>query len=298
MGQATARLSERVAQDFFPHTLAPPDQNHSRKTTPQVILTKMDDSSGTKSKGGGALSAVAATGAPVVFLGSGEHFDDFVPFRAEGFVSKLLGLGDVKGLVETMQESFLDMEGLQQKLEQAERSPGGGGVPEINIEDVVRGEHKGLFSNITKGKFTLRNLQGMFRSMGSMGGMGGLLGMMPGMGGMMGGMPGMPGQNPQMDKEREQQMQKLGVYMDSMTDYELDGLIPIEELQKSESRKKRIARGSGCRDLRELDALFEQHKRIEGMVGKMGGLDMNNPLAAFQKLSGAMDPAMRAQMGR
>ena len=46
---------------------------------------------------------VAATGAPIIFLGSGEHFDAFEPFQAESFVSKLLGFGDGKSLVESIQ---------------------------------------------------------------------------------------------------------------------------------------------------------------------------------------------------
>jgi len=60
-----------------------------------VVITKLDG----HAKGGGALSAVAATGAPILFLGSGEHFDDFEPFVAGSFVSRLLGMGDMTGLV-------------------------------------------------------------------------------------------------------------------------------------------------------------------------------------------------------
>lgn len=55
-----------------------------------VVITKLDG----HAKGGGALSAVAATGSPIIFLGSGEHFDDLDPFNARSFVSKLLGMGD------------------------------------------------------------------------------------------------------------------------------------------------------------------------------------------------------------
>ncbi len=40
---------------------------------------------------GGALSAVAATGSPVTFIGTGEHIDDFEPFAVRPFVSKMLG---------------------------------------------------------------------------------------------------------------------------------------------------------------------------------------------------------------
>ena len=41
-----------------------------------VIITKLDG----HAKGGGALSAVAATKSPVIFIGTGEHFDDLEPF--------------------------------------------------------------------------------------------------------------------------------------------------------------------------------------------------------------------------
>lgn len=52
-----------------------------------VIVTKLDG----HAKGGGALSAVAATNSPIIFIGTGEHIDDFEPFKVKPFVSKLLG---------------------------------------------------------------------------------------------------------------------------------------------------------------------------------------------------------------
>ncbi|CAK0878691.1 unnamed protein product [Prorocentrum cordatum] len=67
-----------------------------------VIITKLDG----HAKGGGALSAVAATNSPVIFIGTGEHFDDFEPFSAESFVSRLCGLGDISGLVSTINEAM------------------------------------------------------------------------------------------------------------------------------------------------------------------------------------------------
>lgn len=69
------------------------DQARSfKETVPvgSVIITKLDG----HAKGGGALSAVAATGSPIIFLGSGEHFDDLDVFNAQSFVSRLLGMGD------------------------------------------------------------------------------------------------------------------------------------------------------------------------------------------------------------
>lgn len=65
-----------------------------------VILTKLDGSA----KGGGALSAVAETGAPIVFIGTGEHIEDLEKFDPARFISRLLGMGDIKALMETASE--------------------------------------------------------------------------------------------------------------------------------------------------------------------------------------------------
>ncbi|KAM3380643.1 hypothetical protein P3S68_006216 [Capsicum galapagoense] len=65
-----------------------------------VIVTKMDG----HAKGGGALSAVAATKSPVIFIGTGEHMDEFEVFDVKPFVSCLLGMGDLSGLVNKIQD--------------------------------------------------------------------------------------------------------------------------------------------------------------------------------------------------
>lgn len=60
-----------------------------------VIITKLDG----HAKGGGALSAVAATQSPIIFIGTGEHMHELEPFHAKAFVSRLLGMGDISGLM-------------------------------------------------------------------------------------------------------------------------------------------------------------------------------------------------------
>ncbi|KAK2425460.1 signal recognition particle 54 kDa protein [Trifolium repens] len=65
-----------------------------------VIITKMDG----HAKGGGSLSAVAATKSPVIFIGTGEHMDEFEVFEAKPFVSRLLGMGDLSGFVEKIHD--------------------------------------------------------------------------------------------------------------------------------------------------------------------------------------------------
>jgi len=49
-----------------------------------------------------ANNSVAATKTPIIFLGTGEHLHDLEKFAPQPFVSKLLGMGDVQGLVEHM----------------------------------------------------------------------------------------------------------------------------------------------------------------------------------------------------
>jgi len=61
-----------------------------------VIITKLDGTA----KGGGALSACAATEAKVKFIGIGEKVDDLEQFNPKGFVSRLLGMGDLESLLE------------------------------------------------------------------------------------------------------------------------------------------------------------------------------------------------------
>jgi signal recognition particle subunit SRP54 len=66
-----------------------------------VIVTKMDGTA----KGGGALSAVSETRGGIVFIGSGETLDDLERFDPDSFISRLLGMGDLKSLVERAEEA-------------------------------------------------------------------------------------------------------------------------------------------------------------------------------------------------
>jgi signal recognition particle subunit SRP54 len=71
-----------------------------------IIVTKLDGSA----KGGGALSAVAATGAPIKFLGTGEGMDAVEPFNPTKFAGRLLGMSDIKGLIEKVREAQIEVD--------------------------------------------------------------------------------------------------------------------------------------------------------------------------------------------
>ena len=78
------------------------------KTAPVggIIITKLDGAA----KGGGALAAVAATGAPIYFIGTGERVDDLEEFSSTRFVGRLLGMGDLKSLLEMAKQLETDVD--------------------------------------------------------------------------------------------------------------------------------------------------------------------------------------------
>ncbi len=65
-----------------------------------VILTKLDGDA----RGGAALAVKAVTGVPIKFLGTGESVDRLEEFRPEGLASRILGMGDIVGLVKDFEE--------------------------------------------------------------------------------------------------------------------------------------------------------------------------------------------------
>jgi signal recognition particle subunit SRP54 len=71
-----------------------------------IIVTKLDGSA----KGGGALSAVAATQAPIKFIGVGEGIDAIEPFNPTKFAGRLLGMSDIKGLIEKVKEAQVEVD--------------------------------------------------------------------------------------------------------------------------------------------------------------------------------------------
>jgi signal recognition particle subunit SRP54 len=113
-----------------------------------VILTKMDGDS----RGGAALSIKEVTKKPIKFLGTGEGFKDFEAFQPERLARRILGMGDVVGLVEKAQEAF--------DIDNAEK----------------------LTKKLEKNSFTLVDFQEQLSQMGKMGSMSDIFSMVPGFG--------------------------------------------------------------------------------------------------------------------
>src|SRR5690606_39388546 len=81
-----------------------------------LILTRLDGDA----RGGAALAGKAATGVPIKFLGTGESLDRIETFRPEGLASRILGMGDIVGLVEDF-DAVVEEHEAQKAEEDAER---------------------------------------------------------------------------------------------------------------------------------------------------------------------------------
>ncbi len=113
-----------------------------------IVLTRVDGDQ----RGGAALSMRAVTGCPIKLMGVGEKMDELEAFRAERIAGRILGQGDVVGLVEKAQEV-------------------------IGREDAEK-----MAAKMMKGRFSLDDMAAQFRQIRKMGSLDGLLGMIPGVG--------------------------------------------------------------------------------------------------------------------
>jgi len=142
-----------------------------------VIITKLDGTA----KGGGALSAVAETKAPIVFIGTGEHIRDLEKFDANRFLSRLLGMGDIESLMEKVSEA----------------------LSENDAEESMR--------SMMHGRFTLKEMYAQLEMMGNMGPLKSILTSIPGFAGKI---------SDEEMEETQRKLYWYKIIMDSMTEYE------------------------------------------------------------------------------
>jgi signal recognition particle subunit SRP54 len=115
-----------------------------------IVVTKLDGAA----KGGGALAAVAATGARICFIGTGERVDDLEEFSSTRFVGRLLGMGDLKSLLDMAKQLESD-------------------VDEKRVQ------------RITSGKLTMDDFLYQFEQVNKMGSLKKILDLVPGLAGNM-----------------------------------------------------------------------------------------------------------------
>jgi signal recognition particle subunit SRP54 len=113
-----------------------------------IVLSRMDGDA----RGGAALSMRAITGAPIKLTGTGEKLDALEVFHPERVAGRILGMGDVVGLVERAAET----------IDQAEAEK--------------------LAAKMMKGRFDLEDYASQLKQIGKMGSLSGILGMLPGVG--------------------------------------------------------------------------------------------------------------------
>jgi signal recognition particle subunit SRP54 len=222
-----------------------------------VIITKLDG----HAKGGGALSAVAATESPIIFIGTGEHFEDFESFNPETFIKRLMGMGDMKGLFE-------------------------------KVKEVVSKEtQKKLAENLEKGVFTLRDMREQYSSVLKMGPLDKVVGMIPGFSNMI---------LPQgREKDASNKIKKYLCMMDSMNDDELDKKKKIDEGRiKRIARGSGCLPEEVSNMLEEFNRFS---KMVEKMPKLAKTKDMNNlkrnPNQLAQQLNSIVPQNLLAQMG-
>ncbi|CAE6487265.1 unnamed protein product [Rhizoctonia solani] len=218
-----------------------------------IIVTKMDG----HAKGGGAISAVAATQTPIIFLGVGEHLTDLDKFSPQPFISKMLGLGDMQGLMETIQDMAMS-----------------------NPD-----KHKEMAKKLEEGKLSIRDWREQINNVMSMGPISKLASMIPGLPAelLQGG-----------DEEGTRRMKRMIFITDSMTAEELDsdGMVFLERgpdgTPTSLSRRVvRVAKGSGT-SVREVEETLTQYRMMANMAKSAGG--KNGWMSAIQKMQQAAGP--------
>jgi signal recognition particle subunit SRP54 len=223
-----------------------------------VIVTKLDG----HAKGGGALSAVAATQSPILFIGQGEHFNDFEQFNAASFIKRLLGLGDLGRMVEI--------------------------VKDVMTED----DQKRMMGRIQEGKFSYRDLRTQYMSVTKLGPINQFASLIPGLGQQLMSQGG-------SDKENVERVKRQICILDSMNNAELDGVKPLTEDRK---RKIARGSGTSMFEIEALVANYTQIKKMIDKFGKtkMSGNSadaMRNPKQLMQQLGSMLKPDQIAKMG-
>lgn len=225
-----------------------------------IIITKTDG----HAAGGGAISAVAATHTPIIFLGTGEHMMDLERFEPRAFVQKLLGMGDVAGLVEHVQAVTKDSAAAKE-----------------------------TYKHISEGIYTLRDFRENITSIMKMGPLSKLSGMIPGLSNLTQGLD---------DEDGTMKLRRMIYIFDSMTAAELDG--DGKNFVEQPSRMVRIAHGSGTSVREVEDLLSQhrmmagmakrvggQKKQMQRAQSMLKGGNNQQQLAAMQKRMAAMGGA-------
>jgi signal recognition particle subunit SRP54 len=191
-----------------------------------LILTKLDSDT----RGGALLSAKMVTGKPVKFLGTGEKLDALEEFRPEGMAQRILGMGDVVGLVTTAMEKFDQDEA--QKLQE----------------------------KMQKGQFTLDDFMSQLKQVRKLGPLGKIMGMIP-------GMSQLTKQMNMGDGDMEMQMGRMQAIYGAMTLAERRN---VGLLEASRRRRIARGAGVELNEVGQFVKQYETSRDMMKAVGGMG----------------------------
>jgi len=184
-----------------------------------IIVTKLDGTA----KGGGSLSACSATGAKIKFIGVGEKINDLEEFNPTGFVSRLLGMGDLEALLEKTKEA----------------------ITEEKAEDMSR--------KLLKGEFNLIDLYDQMEAMSKMGPLSKIMDLIPGISGIKDKIP------KDMLQVQESKLKKWKYIMQSCTKEELEN---PDIIDKQRIERIARGSGTSESDVRDLLKQYKQGKKM------------------------------------
>jgi signal recognition particle subunit FFH/SRP54 (srp54) len=207
---------------------------HEATPVGSIVVTKLDGTA----RGGGVLSAVAATGARVKFVGTGEKIEELEPFNPQGFVARVMGLGDIRALLERVREA-----------EAEERA--------IKVVE----------EDIAKGRVTMRTIYAQLKSIRRLGPLSKLLEMLP-----TASLPVKVGD--EQVKLGEEKIRKWLHIIESMTYEELDD---PEIIDRSRMRRIALGSGTTVADVKELltyyrsvKAMLKRFRRDRSLLRRLG----------------------------
>jgi signal recognition particle subunit SRP54 len=211
-----------------------------------IVLTKMDGDS----RGGAALSVRKITGAPIKFAGVSEKIDGLEVFDAQRHAGRVLGMGDIVGLVEEVQKG-VDMAAAQKLVDKVKAGDG----------------------------FDLNDFLSQLSQMKKMGGLAGLMDKLPSQ------MTGKAAKLGAADVDRaERDMRRMEGIICSMTPLERRK----PDLLKA-TRKRRVATGAGVQ-VQEVNRLLNQFEQMRDMMKKMKGGGMMKMMKRMGGMKGLGGP--------
>ena len=191
-----------------------------------VVLSKLDGDA----RGGAALSVRQVTGAPIYFAGMGEKMDALEPFHPERVAQRILGMGDVMGLIEKTQQAYDEKKA------------------------------KTMAKKLKKAEFTLEDFRDQMAMLRKMGDMKSLMGMIPGMSQAMKKMG--PG-GPDPDKE----LRRIEAMICSMTPGERNN---PDIIDGSRRKRIAAGSGTSVSELNQFLKRFRDAKKMMKRLAKMG----------------------------